>query len=83
MHAQKTILGPENKNTLKSLSSSSKIYLLNLFLQPHSSFGGNFLHGRDGKKRRRILGKTLVDSSGEPGLAQPPHLPTGPAFEPR
>lgn len=53
MHAQKTILGPENKNTLKSLSSSSKIYLLNLFLQPHSSFGGNFLHGRDGKKRRR------------------------------
>ena len=37
----------------------------------------------EGKKRRRILGKTLVDSSGEPGLAQPPHLPTGPAFEPR
>ena len=44
---------------------------------------GGGIKKEDGQKRRRILGKTLVDSSGEPGLAQPPHLPTGPAFEPR
>lgn len=37
---------------------------------------------KEGKKMRRILGKKLVDSSGEPGLAQPPHFPTGPTFEP-
>ena len=31
----------------------------------------------EGKKRRRILGKTLVDSSGEPGLARRLIFPRG------